>query len=223
MTEALSPREEDIALAGEYVLGVLDLSARAAVEQRLRSDAGFAALVAQWETDFSAMNDGFAAQPAPDLMPRIEARLFGKAGPPARRGFGSLWRLLAGLAAAGAVAAAVLLLLPPASPPPPALTATLAAEGQPLAFAASWDGASRELVVRRTAGDVAAAGQVHELWVIAGDQPPVSLGLLETAELRRPLDALPQGAVLAVSLEPSGGSPTGAPTGPVLVTGVVGL
>jgi anti-sigma-K factor RskA len=27
--------------------------------------------------------------------------------------------------------------------------------------------------------------------------------------------------VLAISLEPTGGSPTGAPTGPVLVTGVI--
>ncbi len=223
MTEALTPREEDMALAGEYVLGVLDLSARAAVAQRLKSDAGFAALVAGWEKDFAAMNDGFAVLPAPDLMPQIEARLFGKAEPPARRGLGSLWRLVAGAVAAGVVAVAVLVLLPPAVPPTPALTATLAAEGQPLVFAASWDGASGELVVRRTAGDAAAAGQVHELWVIAGDQPPVSLGLLESAELRRPLDALPQGAVLAVSLEPTGGSPTGAPTGPVLVTGVVGL
>jgi anti-sigma-K factor RskA len=223
MTEALTPREEDIALAGEYVLGVLDLSARAAVEQRLRSDAAFAALVAEWERDFSAMNESFAAHPVPDLMPQIEARLFGKAAPPARRGLGSLWRFLAGVVAAGAVAVAVLVLLPPSVPPAPDLTATLAADGQPLSFTASWDGETRELLVRRTAGDAAAAGQVHELWVIAGDQPPVSLGLLDTAELRRALDVLPQGAVLAVSLEPAGGSTTGAPTGPVLVTGVVGL
>ena len=31
--------------------------------------------------------------------------------------------------------------------------------------------------------------------------------------------ALPKGAILAVSVEPAGGSPTGAPTGPVLYSG----
>jgi anti-sigma-K factor RskA len=43
---------------------------------------------------------------------------------------------------------------------------------------------------------------------------------------RVPLDRLPpdlvrQGSVLAISLEPTGGSPTGAPTGPVLFTGTL--
>lgn len=223
MTEAPTPHEDDIALAGEYVLGVLDAPARAAAEQRLRSDAAFAALVAEWERDFSAMNDGFVAQPVPDLMPQIEARLFGKTEPAVRRRLGSFWRFVAGVVAAGAVAVGVLVMLPPSVPPAPGLTATLQADGQPLVFSARWDGADRELVVRRTAGDAAAPGQVHELWVIAGGQAPVSLGLLQSAELRRALDELPQGAVLAVSLEPAGGSPTGAPTGPVLVTGVVGL
>jgi anti-sigma-K factor RskA len=215
MTEALTPREEDIALAGEYVLGVLDAPARAAVEARMRRDAGFAALVVQWERDFAAMDDGFAEAPAPDLLPRIEARLFRRpAVPPPRR----WWRFALGAGVAAALA--VLAVLPPPPPPGPLRSATLAAEGQPLVFAARWDG--RDITVRRETGAAAAAGQVHELWLIAGEgAAPVSLGLLDGAELRRPLQALPEGAVLAVSLEPAGGSPTGAPTGPVLVTGVV--
>lgn len=222
MTEALTPRDEDVALAGEYVLGVLDAPARAAVEARMKTDTGFAALVAGWERDFGAMDDGFAEVPAPDLMPKIEARLFGKAAPEAKRAPGWLWRFVLGAVAAGALAVlAVTVLSPLQAPNRPALTATLAAEGQPLVFAASWDGT--DLVVRRTGGDGAPAGQVQELWLIAGGAAPVSLGLLDSAELRRPLDTLPEGAVLAVSLEPAGGSPTGAPTGPVLVTGVVGL
>lgn len=222
--DTLSPREEDIALAGEYVLGVLDLPARIAVDRRLKTDTAFAALVAGWERDFAGMNDGFSEQPAPDLFAQIEARLFGKPAPAARSS-GWFLRFVLGAGLAGALTVLVLAVLPPAVPVPegPVLTATLAGEGQPLAFAASWDAGAGELVVRRTGGTAAAAGQVHELWVIAGDAAPVSLGLLETAELRRPLDTLPEGAVLAVSLEPAGGSPTGAPTGPVLVTGVVGI
>jgi anti-sigma-K factor RskA len=222
MTEALTPREDDVAQAGEYVLGVLDAPARAAVEARKKADAGFAALVTGWEKDLAGMNDGFAEVPAPDLMPQIEARLFGVVAPAPRGAKGWLWRFVLGAVAAGAFAVLVLTVLSPLQAPmAPVLTATLVAEGQPLVFAASWDGG--ELVVRRTSGDAAPTGQVQELWLIADDQAPVSLGLLDTVELRRPLDALPEGAVLAVSLEPAGGSPTGAPTGPVLVAGVVGL
>ena len=52
MTDAaasLPPDEEADLLAAEYVVGVLDLAERAAVEARLRHDTGFAARVAAWE------------------------------------------------------------------------------------------------------------------------------------------------------------------------------
>ena len=52
-----------------------------------------------------------------------------------------------------------------------------------------------------------------------------SLGVIPNGEVSLPLDRkaasdLAQGA-LAISLEPSGGSPTGLPTGPVLYSGPV--
>jgi anti-sigma-K factor RskA len=68
-----------------------------------------------------------------------------------------------------------------------------------------------------------------EVWLVAPDGTPRSLGLLPSAEggttvaLNLPRDtaeALARGQ-LAVSLEPSGGSTTGAPTGPVLFSGAV--
>jgi len=68
-------------------------------------------------------------------------------------------------------------------------------------------------------------GKAHELWVLPAPGSkgnPVSLGLLpESGEIRRQLSAAQRAALagatqLAVSLEPSGGSPTGLPTGPVL-------
>ncbi len=68
------------------------------------------------------------------------------------------------------------------------------------------------------------ASQVHELWALPGaGRAPVSLGLLpQSGRLERELTAAQRDAIavapqLAVSLEPAGGSPTGAPTGPVLV------
>ena len=68
-----------------------------------------------------------------------------------------------------------------------------------------------------------------ELWLIPSDGKPRPLGLLRadgatTLTLSR--DMLAQAvrnAVLAVSLEPQGGSPTGQPTGPVIATGKLTL
>jgi anti-sigma-K factor RskA len=222
MTDAsLTPHEEDSSLAGEYVLGVLDAADRAAVEARIRTDAAFAAEVAAWERRFEGMNERFADVPAPNLLPQIEARLFGH---PAPRPSAMHWlaRFLAGAGVAAAIALAAFVVLRPAPRPDgPVMTATLSAEDATLAFSARYQDGT--LTVTRTIGAAAPQGQVHELWVIVGDAAPVSLGLLDQATFTRPLDALPDGAVLAVSLEPSGGSPTGAPTGPVLAAGPVAL
>ena len=68
------------------------------------------------------------------------------------------------------------------------------------------------------------AANDYELWVLRDDGVPVSLGLLPQSGERR-LDltenavaALDRGEILAVSLEPPGGSPEAVPTGPVLYT-----
>ena len=216
--DPFTPAEDEDALAAEYVLGVQDAAARSDVERRIRSDAAFARRVTEWEHRLGGLNGGFAEVPVPNLLPAIEARLFGKAAPLPARLWWPQWLLGAGLA--GALALVALVILPPPAPEAP-LVATLAAEGQALVYAARYDRAAGELIVTRTGGDAAEATKVHELWLIAGGAAPVSLGLIQTAELRRALPALPPGAVLAISLEPTGGSPTGAPTGPVLVTGSV--
>ena len=65
----------------------------------------------------------------------------------------------------------------------------------------------------------------HELWVIPPGGKPRSLGTMGTSKQMhmRLADALAQllqqGATIAISVEPPGGSPTGAPTGPVVVAG----
>ena len=70
MTEQHDPTEEDVALAAEYVLGVQDAAERAAVEARMRDDAGFARLVQRWEMQLSDLNDNYAEAPSPDLLPK---------------------------------------------------------------------------------------------------------------------------------------------------------
>jgi anti-sigma-K factor RskA len=218
MTDApLTPREADDALAAEYVLGVLDLAERAEVEARIKREPGFAALVTAWETRLEGLNDEFAEAPAPNLLPKIEARLFPAPAPAARRARGGLFGWLG-----GAVAASVLVLgiLATVVPPRSELVALLTTADNRLSYEITHFGDS--LRVTRVAGVPAVTGQVHELWVIAPGANPVSLGLLQDDPLVVTYPAPPEGFILAVSVEPEGGSPTGQPTGPVILTAKVG-
>jgi anti-sigma-K factor RskA len=209
----LTPEENDQALAAEYVLGLDDLTIRSQIEARLKTDSAFAALVAAWETRFAGMNDEFEEAPAPNLLPRIEARLFPQPAPVKRSWFS--W--LAGAATAAAVAYGAYVMIAP--PPQGAVVAELAAEAGSLAYEARYD--TDHLVVTRVAGSRPAAGQDHELWIIAPGQNPVSLGVLGDAPLSVAYPRPPAGWVLAVSVEQTGGSPTGAPQGPVILTGEI--
>ncbi len=213
-TPDIPEKEESDLLAAEYVLGTLPLAEREAAATRLRRDTHFALAVARWETRLENLNSGFAEAPAPDLLPKIEARLFGTPAP--KTPFWKGW--FAGAAAAAALGLAVLVFWPPTPTPYTPLT-TLAAEGSALRYEVALRG--EELRVARLAGPAAEAGRVHELWLIVGDAAPVSLGLIEGDEVTLPASTFGAGMVLAISLEPTGGSPTGAPTGPVLVTGVI--
>ena len=218
MTDApLTPREADDALAAEYVLGVLDLTERAEAEARLKHDAGFAALVADWELKLGGLNDGFAEAPAPNLLPQIEARLFPKAAAPKAKRSGLNFGWLSGALVAAVLALASIATL---APPRPELVASLATADNRLAYRVTHFGDT--LQITRVAGVPAVTGQVHELWIIAPDSSPVSLGLLEDRPLLVTYPTPPEGFIFAVSIEPEGGSPTGQPTGPVILTAVVG-
>jgi len=215
MSPLLTP--EDDALAGEYVLGVLALPERLAAERRIAADPAFAAAVAGWENRLAPLNDAYPERPAPDLLPALEARLF-PALPKARR----RWLApLAGALTAAALALVVLAMLPVPPAPQPALIASLASAGQTLTFAARIDPGAGTLTLTRTGGEGPGAGQDYQLWVIGADGVPAPLGLIRQTQDTRPALGLAPGQVLAVSLEPLGGSPTGQPTGPVLVTGVI--
>lgn len=216
MTEPEGHMPEREALAAEYVLGTLPLPERLTAEALIASDAEFAALVAAWEARLAPLDDGYdEVPPPPDMLDRIEARLFPAPERPRRGG----WFL--GLLAGAALAVLAVLVVLPVTRPDNAVTATLTGENQPLVIAARYDPDARALTVNRTGGPPAATGQDYELWLIPEGEAAISMGLVREGDLTIPLDTLPPGTTLAVTLEPEGGSPTGVATGPILVAAVV--
>ena len=219
-------RDDDLAVAGEYVMGLLEPAEVEAVDRRLGVDSEFRALVARWSEDLAAL----MAEVAPVAPPtRVQAALRRRLFPEERQ---PLWRRLGLLPAVfGGLAAALLLLwttnlgLLNPEPPGPAYAATMAAEDGSLVVAARLDPATGALTVDRSAC-AAPAGRSLELWLIVADTAPISLGVLPegrtgTIEVPETLLASFPGALLALTDEPPGGSPDGIPTGSVLASGPI--
>jgi anti-sigma-K factor RskA len=211
MTSLLS--DDDDLMAAEYVLGVTDIAARQAAEARAKRDPAFAARIADWEAHFAGLNAEMAEVPAPDLMPQIEARLFPQGPSPLRQG--SRWARFWGFGPA--LAAVVLAAWFAFVPTKPELVAILAPQAQGVSYKAALT--AGELTITMVAGQAPDDTHDYELWIIRGTAAPVSLGVLPADGERITLADAGDGAVLAVTLEPKGGSPTGQPTGPIVAAG----
>ncbi len=217
-------------LAAEYALGTLRGPARRRFERLLAADAGLRDLVEDWELRVNLLAESAPAVPPPaGLWLRISQRL----GPaPASANFiERLWSSLgfwrgASLAAAGAAAALALYiaLAPTPVPPGPSYIAVLIDADKTPILLAKFDAETRQLSVRSLQPATADPDHAHELWMVAGSDAPRSLGLLggdeTTVSLAPDQAAAFANAVLAISLEPPGGSPTGSP-GEVMFTGAV--
>jgi anti-sigma-K factor RskA len=221
MTDRRDLSEDDDALAAELALGLLTGAEAEAAARRAETDFAFRTAVAAWSERLAAMADEVPeVAPPPRVAREVSARVF-RPDPRARGRYGVLERLRGfafGALAASAVLAVLLLALVRLTDPGPlpTLGATMVAEAGDLRFEAVYDAHDERLVVTRVAGAAPAEGQAHELWLIAPDAAPVSLGLVGGEGLEVGYPEPPEGWVLAVSLEPAGGSPTGAPTGAVL-------
>lgn len=220
-------------LAAEYVAGTLRGPARRRFAALLPAHAGLRAAVRAWEARLAPLTLVLPPEPPPpQVWQRIQARLDGPRHEPVVPWWGRLvfWRGLAALASVAALSLAVLLASPgPALPPIVVVLnpATPAAAGAvvPASFVASISGDGRAVVTRPLVDVALPPQRVLELWALAGTQAPRSLGLISERGATVVRQArLPAGADgLAVSLEPPGGSPTGAPTGPVLYVGKFGI
>ncbi|RST86528.1 anti-sigma factor [Aquibium carbonis] len=224
----------DDILAAEYVVGALSAEERRAVAARIDGDAEFARLVERWEANLAPMQDGFEpVEPPASVKRRLDERLFdvtaASAGAPAARG--GLWHSLAfwrGLAVAAVLAVVVLAAQPylfeQSEPQTNRLVASLAPRESDVHYFVVYDARTADIGLSHVTGE-RETGRDFELWVVEGDRPPVSLGVIPAGStVHLAVDQalrvkIEQGAVFAISLEPQGGSPTGQPTGPVVAAG----
>jgi anti-sigma-K factor RskA len=214
-------------LAAEYTLGTLRGRARRRFERLCVDSAAARSAVYRWEDHWSALSRAVTpVEPSAQVWAGVRRRLFGDdaatgAAPRARRR--RAWQLAA---AAGLVAVALIVGLLVRQPAPPPLQ-TLAVLGTDTAHPV-WRLERRLPLAALTIEVVGtvppAAGKSYELWALPrGGAAPVSLGLLPAAgSAERTLSQRQRAALLAadkvaVSIEAAGGSPTGSPTGPIVI------
>lgn len=228
MADPLRPEEEDIALAAELALGLLEGDDFAAARRRQLADPAFAAVVERWVLDFAPLALGGSDVPvSAGLWQQIAARLPGDDHATVialRR-----WRAT-GIAssAAAAVLLAILLLRPVPQPvvlPPPPVAVAQITGTAGAAFAVRYDADQGMLHVRTEA--MPASRRAPELWVIPAGGKPVSLGLvarqgnrdMAVAPAHRTL--LAEGATLAVTMEDAATAPHASPSSPPVAAGKI--
>lgn len=220
--------EDDIALAGEYVLGLLDAAGEAQANARIATEPVFAAEVEAWRLRLLPMLDGEETPPA-HLWPVIEKALPLPTGQDVGQGKLRFWQTLTGISVSAAAILGILLLQKPEAPQAPApeapMIAALGSETGNASLTASYQAASGQMIVTPVSLDT---GELYpELWIIPADGTPRSLGIVASSEitamtvsadLRQYMDA---GSTLAITPEPQSGGPGGKPSGPVIASGKI--
>lgn len=224
-------------LAADYVAGTLRGPARRRLEALMPAHPHLRQAVLAWQERLAPLTASIEPQdPPPIVWSRIESRI---GGAPARLAAPGprwwqrlgLWQGLSGLALAAVVGLAVLVTEPP--PAPIVVVLGPAAPGDvtqaagalvPSSFVAGISPDGRAVVMRPVNTVDLRSDKALELWAVPAQGAPRSLGLVSaggvtTVQRRKALEGA---AALAVSLEPQGGSPSGAPTGPVLYVGKLG-
>ncbi|NVZ74685.1 anti-sigma factor, partial [Pseudomonas gingeri] len=176
---------------------------------------------AEWQETLATLTESVPPQPVPD---RVWQAIVARIDPqqlhiPARRPF---WNWLRATAAICSLVVIVALGVLYRHDPISASATLLSGTQQPALRIEAHAGYLQVEPLTLAAVD---ANRSLELWAIPLDGKPVSLGLvpregkgrLELSEAHKTL--LGTSVVLAVSLEPQGGSPTGQPSGPVLYSG----
>lgn len=229
-------RQDQMARAGRYVLGQMEGRERDDFEVAMQADVELAAMVDRLAQSMHALDD--TAMPAaipPGMWKAVEARTADMVQftPVRADNIVSLeaargrrrW-LPAALAASIALALGLGYLAGTrlGAPAEPVAVAVLLNEADATPGAIVQAYADDSVSVRPLRAFTVPEGKILQVWTLPDrDTGPVSLGTLArqaTTRLQGPDLPLPhEGQLYEITLEPSPGSPTGRPTGPILVKG----
>lgn len=226
---------EDEALAAEHALGLLGAAERMAAEARMARDHAFAAAVDAWRLRLAPLADGIEAVPPPaGLWGRIERKLAANDNAAQVRRRLRFWRgaTLAGMAMTAASLAALVVMAarPPdvivqRPPMAPMMNARLMGPGGEPMFLAAYDPERKAIMVASLMRPGSDRDHSHQLWLVPADGRPRSLGMIRPgASMAMPMSEpmakmTVEGVMLAVSVEPPGGSQLGRPSGPMAAMG----
>jgi anti-sigma-K factor RskA len=221
-------------LAAEYVLGTLRGGARRRFERILPQSIVLRRAVAEWEDRLVPMAE-FSQRALPSAA--VWQGIVRRTGLEQRAASGrslweniwnglDFWRTLGigSTAVAGLLVAVLALRQPEVVTAPPAFLAMLSNDqSQPVAMVMG-DPKRHTMTVKVLTSQTVAADRSLELWAVPKQGNPRSLGLVSadgSITLPMPENATPESApVLAVTLEPKGGSPKAdGPTGPIVFKG----
>jgi anti-sigma-K factor RskA len=230
----LDDLHERTVAAGEWVLGTLDAADHAVFADRLARDAALVKEVYQWQDRLlplaGSLADAQEAAPPVSVWVEVERRL--KFDDPATTAANDpLWRRLrrwqwtGGLAVVASLLMATLLVLRPAPQPPERyLTLLQSPQGQRTGWVVEATAGGRIRLVPLGASEPVPSDRSLQFWTKPqGADRPTSLGLVRAGQVtelpaqRSPTIGADQ--LFELTLEPSTGSPTGLPTGPILYVG----
>ncbi|MGN6819418.1 MAG: anti-sigma factor [Sphingomonas sp.] len=210
--------------AAELALGLLDGEERAAALRRVLADPVFAREVEDWRRRLAGLFDDYPEVAAPES---VADRLIAPEAPAVARPRSAFRWPIAAMVGAIAAMLALFVRFQPAprveGPPHHMMVASLMMSDKSSAVPAMVDMTTGEMRIGETG--MAPQGKTAQLWMIGGDGVPRSMGMLAStgpSRMMLPMEKrrhLKTGMMLAVSIEPLGGSPTGLPTGPVVASG----
>lgn len=218
-------------LAGEYVLGTLSNARRQEVERRLPVDLHLRQEVDAWEQRLHPLTKlAEPQQPSSGLWSRIERSLFMPVTVKKSGGWRAWWSSLyfwRWTTAAGVACSALLMVLvinEISSPRPTEFMVVLVApqDKSPGWIVQTNNRQQLDLIPLTTSPPP--DQKAFQFWT-KGDnwKGPVSLGIVKAGQLQRiglsQLPTLQPNQLFEITLEPSAGSPTGKPTGPILYIG----
>lgn len=225
-------------LAAEYVLGTLRGAARRRMDSLLPAHPALRSAVSRWQTRLMPLAEVvMPVAPSAAVWSRVQQRVFADPAPVSWWQRLGLWQGASAFATVAALGLAIVLAQP--QPVPPAVG--IAAAAAPIVvviapnpeaaavlqagFAAGISADGRSIVIRPLHDIAPGQGRALELWAVPVQGAPRSLGLVsgqQATTLQRAV-LLKDTAAFAVSLEPAGGSPSGAPTGPVVSVGKLSI